>query len=132
MSLVKVSIGVPTDQQAKKFGTKSGGLWLLTEGPKAVGLQSTRIVLPEVVSRDPVNSLNHAFTKLSETYEPWRISHTGNVYQRLLYKETNGMWYPLDFLRNAALAKKEQEIASQLWQDFMERMSSSSAARGTD
>ena len=128
LSLVEVSIGGPTDQQAKKFETESGGLWLLTEGPKAVGLQSTRIALPEVVSKDPVNSLNHAFTKLSETYEPWRISHTGNVYQRFLYKETNGKWYPLELLRNAAMAKKEQEIAYQLWLDFMKRMSSSSAA----
>ena len=102
----------------------------MTEGPKAVGLQSTRISLPEVVSDKPVNSLNHAFTKLSETYEPWRISHTGNVYQRFLYKEKDGRWYPLELLRNAALAKKEQEIAYQLWQDFMERMAANTASRG--
>jgi hypothetical protein len=123
LSLVEVSIGNPTDQQARKFDTKNGGLWLLTEGPTAVGLQSTSIILPEAVSKDCVSSLNHAFTKLSETYEPWRISHTGNVYRRFLYKENDGKWYPLELLRNAALAKKEQEIAYQLWQDFMRRMS---------
>lgn len=123
LSLIEVSIGDPTDQQSKKFETKRGGLWMLTEGPKAVGLQSTRIILPEAVSTAPVNSLNHAFTKLSEAYEPWRISHTGNVYQRFLYKEKDGRWYPLELLRNAALAKREQEIAHQLWQDFMKRMS---------
>jgi hypothetical protein len=129
LSLVKVTIGKPTDQQAKKFQTSKGGLWLLTEGPKAVGLQSTTICLPEPVFKNPVNSLNHAFTKLSEMYEPWRISHTGNVYQRFLYEEKDGRWYPLELLRNAALAKKEQEIAYQLWQDFMERLSAQTKAR---
>ena len=129
LSLVEVSIGDPTDQQAKKFNTKSGGLWLLTEGSQAVGLQSSRICLPAAVSEDPVNSLNHAFTKLSEVYEPWRISHTGSVYQRFLYKEKNGLWYPLELLRNTALANKEQEIAYHLWQDFMKRMSAGTPGR---
>lgn len=127
LSLIEVCIEGPTDQQQRKFATNKGGLWLLTEGPRAVGLQSTRIRLPEIVSKDPVSSLNHAFTKLSEAYEPWRISHTGNVYQRFLYKEKDGMWYPLEFLRNAALAMQEQEIAYQLWLDFMSRVSGSSA-----
>jgi hypothetical protein len=127
LSYVEVSIGVPTDQQGRKFATKSGGLWLITEGPKAIGLQSTQIILPKAVSEAQVNSLNHAFTKLSETYEPWRISHTGNVYLRFLYKEKNGRWFPLEFLRNAALADREQEIAHQLWQDFMSRMTAGAA-----
>lgn len=127
LSLVAVFIEGPTDRQGRKFETIEGGLWLLTEGPRAVGLQSTQIRLPEIVSKDPVSSLNHAFTKLSETYEPWRISHTGNVYQRFLYKEKDDKWYPIEFLRNAALAKKEQEIAYQLWQDFMKRVSASAA-----
>jgi hypothetical protein len=122
LSLVEVSIGDPTEQHLKKFDTTGGGLWLLIEGRKTVGLQSSRIVLPQVVSKEPVISLNHAFTKLSETYEPWRISHTGNVYQRFLYKENNQRWYPLELLRNAALAKKEQDIAYQLWQDFIKKM----------
>lgn len=129
LSLVEVSIGAPTEQQSRKFKTKAGGLWLLTEGPKAVGLQSTSISLPEAVSKEPVSSLNHAFTKLSEVYEPWRISHTGNVYQRFLYQEKDKRWYPLELLRNAALAKKEQEIAFQLWQDFMKRMSNNVGPR---
>jgi hypothetical protein len=125
LSLVEVSIGDPTDQQAKKFKTTTGGLWLLTEGSKAIGLQSTRIRLPDNVSDQPIISLNHAFTKLSETYEPWRISHTGNVYRRFLYREKDERWYPLELLRNATLAEKEQEIAYQLWQDFVKRVSAS-------
>jgi hypothetical protein len=96
-------------------------LWLLTKGANAVGLTSTTIKLSNEVSRHPVASLNHAFTKLSEIYEPWRISHTGNVYTRVLYKEKNGKWYPLDLLRNAALDRKEQEIAQALWFAFLAR-----------
>lgn len=130
LSLIEVCIEEPTDQQQRKFETIEGGLWLLTEGPRAVGLQSTRIRLPDVASKESVSSLNHAFTKLSEAYEPWRISHTGNVYQRFLYKEKDGRWYPLEFLRNAALAMKEQEIAYQLWRDFMKRVSGNSAGNG--
>jgi hypothetical protein len=72
-----------------------------------------------------VASLNHAFTKLSETYETWRISHTGNVYSRVLYQERNGHWYPLDLLRNETLDKKEQQIAHELWQTFMSKMTGS-------
>ena len=126
LSLLEVSIGYPTEQQVRKFGTTDGGLWLLTEGRKAVGLESTRISLPKAVSETPVNSLNHAFTKLSEVYEPWRISHTGNVYQRFLYKENDNRWYPLELLRNAALAEREQAIAYHLWQTFLNHMSDSS------
>lgn len=122
LSLVEAKISNPSDQQAKKFNSEHGGLWLLTEGPKPVGLKSSRIVLPAGISDSPVGSLNHAFTRLSEVYEPWRISHTGNVYQRFLYKERNGLWYPLELLRSAALAKTEQAIAYGLWQDFMARM----------
>jgi hypothetical protein len=129
LKLIEVSIGKPNVKQSRKFGTEKGGLWLLTEGPKAAGLQSTQINLPTKVFEDPVHSLNHAFTKLSETYEPWRISHTGNVYQRFLYKEADGKWYPLEFLRNAALAQKGQEIAYQLWQDFLKRMSANSTGK---
>lgn len=122
LSLIEVRIGDLTHQQARKFAARQGGLWLITEGPKAVGLQSSRIVLPSGVSDEPVGSLNHAFTRLSEVYEPWRISHTGNVYQRFLYQEKNGRWYPLELLRSAALAETEQAIAHGLWKDFMARM----------
>jgi hypothetical protein len=57
------------------------------------------------------------------------ISHTGNVYQRFLYKEKDDRSYPLELLRNAALAKTEQQIAYQLWQDFMKRMAVKAVSR---
>ena len=104
LRFVQVTIGEPTKLQVKALGDETGGLWLILEGPKAVGLRSTQILLPSGVSEDPVISLNHAFTKLSEIFEPWRKSHTGNVYQRFLYLEKDSRWYPLELLRNGALA----------------------------
>ena len=82
------------------------------------------IDLPSCVSKEPAISLNHAFTILSEVYEPWRKSHTGSVYQRFFYKEKDDKWYPLELLRDASLAEKEQEVAAVLWQEFLKRMSS--------
>lgn len=121
---VDLSIGGPTEKQAQDLLHCDGGLWLMTEGTRATGLISSLIDLPKFVSEEPAISLNHAFTLLSETYEPWRKSHTGNVYTRFLYRETNGLWYPLELLRNAQLAQKEMEIAAGLWQRFMQQMSS--------
>jgi hypothetical protein len=126
---IPIYIDKPNADQARKLQTESSGLWLLTQGPEAIGLESTTIKLPKDVWKEPVASLNHAFTKLSEIYEPWRISHTGNIYTRILYMEKDKKWYPLDLLRNITLAEKEQEIAYQLWQDFMKRMSSNKAAQ---
>jgi hypothetical protein len=70
--------------------------------------------LPHSISAEPVATLNHAYTKLSEVFETWRISHTGNIYTRVLYHERNGNWYPLDTLRNKTLEKQVQEIARKL------------------
>jgi hypothetical protein len=122
IAFVEVKLAGPDTKQARLFDTDRGGLWLITEGVEAVGLASTTVVLPPDISDKPVASLNHAYTKLSETFETWRISHTGNIYARVLYQERNGTWYPLDILRNKALDKQEQEIARGLWDAFMEKM----------
>ena len=94
----------------------------MTKGIEAVGLASTTVLLPQEIPTGPVASLNHAYTKLSEIFETWRISHTGNIYDCVLYQERNGRWYPLDLLRNAALDKQEQEIANDLWKGFLVNM----------
>lgn len=122
LCFVKVNLAGPDDRQARLFETNQGGLWLLTQGVEAIGLATTTVRLPEEVSINPVASLNHAYTKLSEAFETWRISHTGNIYSRVLYQERNGKWYPLDLLRNKALDKQEQEIARGLWDAFMAKM----------
>jgi len=126
LHFIEVNLAGPDNKQARLFGTNRGGLWLRTLGVEAVGLASTTIRLPTEISVDPVRSLNHAYTKLSEEFEGSRISHTGNIYTRVLYQERNGRWYPLDLLRNKALDKQELEIAKGLWESFTAKMTMTS------
>jgi hypothetical protein len=119
---VQIRLAGPTDRQARQFETVLGGLWLVTEGINAAGLASTTVILPSEVSDKPAKSLNHAYTRLSEIFETWRISHTGNIYQRILYKERNGKWYPLEVLRNRKLQQQEHQIAEAIWKAFMTSM----------
>jgi hypothetical protein len=130
LSFVEVNLAGPDDRQARLFDTNRGGLWLMTQGVEAIGLASTTVQLPKEISAHPVASLNHAYTKLSEAYETWRISHTGNIYARVLYRERNGKWYPLDLLRNKALDKQEQEIAKGLWEAFITKMTFTNKTSG--
>jgi hypothetical protein len=121
---VEIRLAGPNKRQAKLLGTSLGGLWLITEGVEATGLASTTIKLPEKITNDPVASVNHAYTRPSEIFETSRISHTGNIYKRVLYREENGKWYPLDVLRNRALQKVEHKTAQALWTKFMAKMTS--------
>jgi hypothetical protein len=124
LSFVAVGIGKPNEQQSRLLRTERGRLWLLTHGIEAVGLGSTIIWLPEEVSHEPVVSLNHAYTKLSEVYETWRISHTGNIYKRIFYLESDSKWYSLELLRNREIIKKEHKIADSLWESFLKKVTS--------
>ena len=59
-------------------------------------------------------SVNHAYTKVSERFEPDRLSHTGNVFNKVLF--LNGKhWRPLKDLRlrieYAALSRSEPSPA---------------------
>lgn len=123
INFFELTIGPATERQSEDHDTSNGGLWLFTQGGRAKGLRSSQFILPDCISVDNATSLNHAFTILSEVYEPWRLSHTGNVYDRFLYQETDKKWYPLSLLRDFTLAKEEQKIAFNLWQRFMAEMS---------
>lgn len=118
---VEVKIAGPNDRHVRLFGSDSGGLWFFARG-REFSLATTTILLPKEVCRSPVRSLNHAYSILSETFEPWRISHTGNIYKHVLYKERNDNWYPLDLLRDEALARQENDIANELWAAFLAKM----------
>jgi hypothetical protein len=125
---VDVFIGPPDQHQKDLFNTQTGGLYLLTRGPKAIGLASTQIRFPDQLKMSPVSSLNHAYTRLSEEFETWRISHTGNIYKQVYYQERNGKWHPLEILRNRTMNKEEAQIAAGLWNDFMARMKQTRAS----
>lgn len=127
-SLIEIALSEPSERQLRVNSEETGGLWLRLEGTRAIGLISSTITLPAGLSSEPAISLNHAFTILSEIYEPWRKSHTGNVYTRTFYRESDGLWHPLELLRDAQIAEKEQRIAHDLWRELLRRMSSSSGA----
>ncbi|WGV15998.1 hypothetical protein [Fuscovulum ytuae] len=119
LCLFPVKLGPQNSKTPMRNSPQAGGLWLRIRGRDASGLVSSQICLPEEVTTRKVYSLNTAFTRLSETYEPWRDSHTGNVYERFLYEETDEKLYPLDLFRDQALAQQEQKIAYALWKNFL-------------
>ena len=119
---VEVEIAPPTKRQQLDLGTLDGGLWLLLSGTRTEAIRSNAIILPSDIADKPAQSLNHALTILSEVYERWRISHTGNIYERVFYRTTDDRWFPLGVLREAARGEHEELIAGRLWESFLERM----------
>ncbi len=56
-------------------------------------------------------SINEAYTRLSERYEPWRRSHTGNVFTKVYFREGGSSTArPLDHLRQAMEADAEKTL----------------------
>ena len=113
---VAVGLGPPTKAQTRR-NEKKGGLWLALEGVESRALESSQVLLPNTLELDPAISVNHAFTKLSEMFEPWRLSHTGSIYERVFYKENDGFWYPLDDLRAKEMVVAERKIIHTLWNE---------------
>ncbi len=119
---IPITIGPPTEQQVRQRGLfdedKSGGLYLRQTGLDRTEILSSSIQMP--VGFDPrfAQSLNHAFTLLSERYETHRLSHTGNVYTSLFYKESNDRWYPLDLLREGVRADAERQVIYAAWAEL--------------
>lgn len=117
----RVFLGGPTSAQRVK-GVKTGGLTLVLEGVEPRAIESGRVHFPTVTRLEPVDSLNHAFTRLSEAFEPWRKAHTGSIYERVFYQETGGMWFPLKDLRDRALASAERQVVQRLWANVVTRL----------
>ena len=83
-------------------------LVLQLRGTKLAELTACRCRLD---TRDglPVTSVNDAYTRLSEHHEPWRRSHTGNVFTKV-YFEDGKIVRPLDVLRARVTAEFEKEL----------------------
>jgi hypothetical protein len=120
--LVPVRLAQPTPAQVAQYCSDTTGLWLRTRGTSAVALISSPVILPDCISTKPAASLNHALTLLSQTYEKWRRSHTGNAYRQYLYEERDGEWYPLGLLRESQLATESQRIAARLWKEIINQL----------
>jgi hypothetical protein len=113
---VRIHLASPTNVQERR-GEEKGGLWLMLEGMEPRGIESGIVRLPEVQGLKVACSVNHAFTLLSEKFEPWRQAHTGSIYERVFYPEEDGLWYPLNDLRDKELASAERQVIAALWQE---------------
>lgn len=118
---VEVVIGPPSRDFARRRKCAEGGVWLQLQGTQPKGIVTSSVWVPKCVtdklsiSYAPLDSLNVAFTRLSEVFEPWRQSHTGNVYTRFVFQGKNGTWYPLEALRGIAEAEAEDELLRNQW-----------------
>lgn len=121
--LVPLRLGPLLPLQESPDDDGKGGLWMALEGARTISLISSGVRLPNDVSEDAVPSLNHAYTRLSEHFETQRISHTGNVYEQVLYQEPNGLWYPLKVFRDEKIADEENQIARAFWDDLKASLS---------
>ena len=54
-------------------------------------------------------SLNHAYTLMSQVFEPSRMTHTGNVFKRVYFQDIDGHWYPLRRISSRLRADEEQD-----------------------
>lgn len=118
---ISIHLGGPTVAQQKKK-VEHGGLFLLLEGMEPRAIESGMVNLPAVAGLEPVDSLNYAFTRLSEVFEPWRKAHTGSIYERIFYLERDQHWYPLKDLRDRALASAERTLIKDLWDTVAEQL----------
>ncbi len=79
---------------------------LKLRGKKKALLLPCRVEIPALPG-EPAASINHANTLISEAFEPWRISHTSNVYFKVYAREeSDGQWLPLDAWRTEAEARE--------------------------
>jgi len=117
-----ITVGPLLPWQLAPDGGNEGGLWLETQGNRSIQLVSSSIILPISEQVDQITSLNHAYTVLSEKFEPHRISHTGNVYEQVLYQEKNEHWYPLKLFRDGEIADEEHVIAKAFWEELQRQL----------
>ncbi len=69
---------------------------ILRRGAKSAELMSCKCKIPSLGKK--AKSINHAYTLISQAYEPRRMSHTGNVFSKIFYSKDK-RWQPLKCLR---------------------------------
>lgn len=57
-------------------------------------------------------SVNQAYTRISEHFEPHRLSHAGNVFNLVYFYDTKLGWQPLSIQRDRCQAKHERQVAT--------------------
>lgn len=86
-------------------------LELKFRGTKKATLEDCGCSLPSLGIT--AKSVNHAYTKLSEKFEPKRRSHTANVFNTILYlPKGQHNWRPLEELRQAKQIEFQKKLFS--------------------
>ena len=119
---VPVTLGPVRKTQTTLMFEEDGGLWMVVSGLGECELFSSSVDFPEELAMESAQSLNHAFTKLSERFEIHRLSHTGSVYSRVFYLESDLRWYPLEYLKSAALGRAEHAVMAASWQAIEDQL----------
>ena len=57
-------------------------------------------------------SVNQAYTRISEHFEPHRLSHAGNVFNLVYFYDTKLGWQPLSIQRDRCQARHERQVAT--------------------
>jgi len=78
-------------------------LWLQVRGDQEARLSSCPCKI--IALNKEAESVNQAFTLISETYETKRRSHSGNVFERVYAQNERGKWQSLDEHRLSAIQK---------------------------
>jgi hypothetical protein len=61
-------------------------------------------------AKSDARSLNHAYSRISEACEPHRTSHTGNVFDKVFFLDTQERPHPIADRRNALEAEAEYAL----------------------
>lgn len=76
-------------------------LKLRLRGSKKAQLIDTPVYIPAL--DETAKSVNHAYTRVSEEFEPWRLSNTANVFSKVYWLDAEAnAWRPLDARRRQA------------------------------
>jgi len=119
----------PTSPHASLDPTVGAGLaWVAirldTPLPLRVGggthpeLLDCTCTIPALSDRE-ARSVNHAYTLISEAFEPRRRSHTGNVFQRVYLPEAELSWISLGRLRDRYDVVSENHLCLALLLDAL-------------
>jgi hypothetical protein len=87
-------------------------LLLKMRGTKQPSLEEVRCEIP-ALDGSKADSVNHAYTRLSEHFEPHRRSHTANVFDKVFIKDPKGKYRPLRHLREDREALHEARFGAE-------------------
>jgi hypothetical protein len=106
----KVSARVPSMFPGKGFVPINlmERLELELRGTKLGRLKSAKCIIPALGQE--AHSLNHAYRLISESFEPVRISHSGNVFNEMLYVDGKGQCFRLGELRDTLQSCYEGDL----------------------